>query len=245
MKMLEKFSKSNTHAFTLIELLVVISIISMLIAILLPALAKARKASQATLCMSNLKQLGVAVTIYTTDFDEWLPAATKSGGTPGQWKLDTSPYMRHMTVDWNTMQDDPKFGAEGGYACPGFGGVSSVCQSRLDNDPGLFGGLGWTNNISYRADTQRARLGDFVVFCESALIGDTVDVNQYVATTSSYAYNYMYLYYKGGYDIDVRIAKRHSNGLNLLWADMHVSQKPQQFMGDGKNGVSGWYYKIH
>jgi prepilin-type N-terminal cleavage/methylation domain-containing protein/prepilin-type processing-associated H-X9-DG protein len=58
---------TRTHAFTLIELLVVISIISLLVAILLPALASARKAAQNTQCMSQFRQLGIAVHAYLND----------------------------------------------------------------------------------------------------------------------------------------------------------------------------------
>ena len=55
------------QAFTLIELLVVISIISLLISILLPALASARKAAQNTQCMSQFRQIGIAVHAYLND----------------------------------------------------------------------------------------------------------------------------------------------------------------------------------
>jgi|GEM_PF-2766006 len=54
--------------FTLIELLVVISIISLLISILLPALSKAREAANATICISNLRSLGVMTATYYEDF---------------------------------------------------------------------------------------------------------------------------------------------------------------------------------
>ena len=62
-------------SFTRIELLVVISIISLLIALLLPALQNARKIAQAAGCMSNARQLVFAATNYTIDHDGWYPRA--------------------------------------------------------------------------------------------------------------------------------------------------------------------------
>src|ERR1700722_18584980 len=58
--------------FTLVELLVVIGIISLLIAFLLPALDKAQQAAKATVCESNMREVGVALLNYADDHNGWM-----------------------------------------------------------------------------------------------------------------------------------------------------------------------------
>jgi prepilin-type N-terminal cleavage/methylation domain-containing protein/prepilin-type processing-associated H-X9-DG protein len=68
-------TRRSSPAFTLIELLVVIAIIAILAAILFPVFAQAREKARQTACLSNMKQVGLGLQMYTQDYDETLPPA--------------------------------------------------------------------------------------------------------------------------------------------------------------------------
>ena len=105
------FEKSNgavPAAFTLIELLVVIAIIAILAAMLLPALSKAKSRAQRTRCLSNLKQLGLGLSLVTTDRQEMYPPAVYSSGDV-TYQLTWDDYI-HRNIGGTASDQDLLFG---------------------------------------------------------------------------------------------------------------------------------------
>jgi prepilin-type N-terminal cleavage/methylation domain-containing protein/prepilin-type processing-associated H-X9-DG protein len=88
----------GSKAFTLVELLVVIGIIAVLVAILLPALLRAREHAQRVQCASNLRQIGLAVLTYAND---------NKGFTPVSYRKLSGEYKVSWSVGPNAFLNDP------------------------------------------------------------------------------------------------------------------------------------------
>lgn len=124
---------NRPHAFTLIELLVVIAIIAILAAILFPVFAQAREKARQAACLSNMKQIGIGLIMYASDYDSQYPPSQLGTGTQlVSWPQMMQPYIKNQDV----------------FACP-----STSQNATISPDPKLiFGGTARTYCAQTRTD---------------------------------------------------------------------------------------------
>lgn len=202
--------------FTLIELLVVIAIIAILVAMLLPALSKARDKACSMTCISNLKQLGLASTMYSNDYYDYC--------APGYITNNN-----FSTVYWFPDLVFPYFGDCRNYQCPLFHFIWDSMRPSGDFPQILYFSYG------------RASTSD----CFGSIIGMTgYDVkkdnvikrpSQMISICDSNAIN---LYPESAYtvgDTNMRINFIHLNRLNALFQDGHVASLKHTSLSENWN----------
>jgi prepilin-type N-terminal cleavage/methylation domain-containing protein/prepilin-type processing-associated H-X9-DG protein len=213
--------RSRRAGFTLIELLVVIAIIAILAAILFPVFAQAREAARKTTCLSNLKQLGLGMTMYATDYDDqavpWnLRYKDKNlydaNGVSLSWDRLIQPYIKSTAV--------LRCPSDSGSLKPDLPGIGVVVRSYTY--PGNIGG-GWCDWTPPRALATITQPSQTVVLIERDNCGYVKGGGQWEWCSVN--------------DNESEMAWRHQLQSNVLYADGHA--RTTHWVNDASKKGSG------
>lgn len=128
--------RAAAQAFTLIELLVVIAIIAILAAILFPVFAQARAKARQTACLSNMKQIGLGVAQYMSDYDTVYPAAQQNRPEAGSnyvisWPSMIYPYIKNEDIFVCPGANDDRFRPDPAYITGAANDYTGVTSSEF------------------------------------------------------------------------------------------------------------------
>ncbi|WP_052362028.1 prepilin-type N-terminal cleavage/methylation domain-containing protein [Geminisphaera colitermitum] len=213
--------------FTLIELLTVIAIIGILAGILVPTVGRVRQAANATKCLSNLRQFGVASLLYVGEHKGRLNYQTSLGENPW-WQTRFAPYLSTASVR----------NAQTVWVCP------SVTERKLDEDKNKkdygMSSAALASNPEGEAGTGIGRLlSDFQTPARKVYITE-MDVSE--KNTTYLEPSKFFVFVKGG---DGKIALRHNGKANVLFIDGHVSALAAPPLPNLKDTAIGNKWLLH
>ncbi len=190
-----------SQGFTLVEVLIVVAIIIILAAMLMPVFEIATKRAEATTCLMNVRNIGMAAALYAEDNDDRLLPARVSGGPPGYigigWGMIIQPYLRNEAILVCVSDPNPTIAA---------GTYGLKCSYGINYELTLVGGY---NNSSLC-------LSDINSETQTIMFFDVVSHLRRLGT--SYPY-----------DGTAAVATRHREGANFVFVDGHAKWfKPAQ-----------------
>jgi prepilin-type N-terminal cleavage/methylation domain-containing protein/prepilin-type processing-associated H-X9-DG protein len=253
---MHNITQRHRAGFTLIELLVVIAIIAILAAILFPVFAQARQKARQTACLSNMKQIGLAIMQYNTDYDETYPVGNYTFGAQTSWaQLAWAGHIQAYAKNTDILlcPNAPKADLDNcadANVLPGPGGVNAVfCASAtapLGNAvaPAIkvpLRNIGCNEWVFYRIQAPYSGARQPISVAENEvgrpaslpLIADSTyvlipDPTRIMAASHQ---GTRWFDYNGPVDsLDPKNA-RHNGGANIVYGDGHAKWSNQKAMG--------------
>ncbi|GIV03180.1 MAG: hypothetical protein KatS3mg015_2010 [Fimbriimonadales bacterium] len=203
------------RGLTLIELLVVLAIVAILAALLFPVFVKAKRASQQSVCIQNLKQIGGAFALYMQDYDDIWPLGIDPADkfTPEIW--DHEPQFRAKIPYLPLMHEllEPYLPTMAVWKCPADHGqdIDDVAFVRLPASPSSYATYG--TSYYYRTELTVRSL-------QGTSLRDPASINVYFDGSGAWHTSEDILRHTD--DLDTILKKLRKYRYNVLFADLHV-----------------------